>query len=306
MFGSAPGPVVAIVNPTAGAGRGGTPAHDRAAQLAAFAAGGSATVEVRVTSGVGNARELAHAAAARGASTVIACGGDGTVNEVASALAFRNVTLAVIPAGSGNGLARDLGIPLDAKAAFDTALSGTDRLIDGGELDGRLFFNVAGIGLDAQVAQRFAHMRESGGGLWRYVRAAVHEARRFEPQPMTLRVAERTWSIRPLILAFANTRQYGNGALIAPRAAPDDGALDLVVVGSRSIWSVVMGVPALFSGRLADQPGVTMEQVTGVEVESPRPLLCHVDGEPHQAGTTVSVRVRPGALRVRVPGRVSL
>ena len=306
MSGSAPGPMVAIVNPTAGMGRGGFPSRDRAEQLAAFAAGRGATVEVIVTLGAGHARELAQRAAAHGASTIIACGGDGTVNEVASALAFRDVTLAVIPAGSGNGLARDLGIPLDAKAAFDTAVSGTDRLIDGGELDGRLFFNVAGIGLDAHVAHKFARMRGTGRGLWRYMRAAAHEARRFEPQAMTLRVAEREWSSRPLILAFANTRQYGNGALIAPRAAPDDGALDLVVVGSRSMWSVVRGVPALFSGRLADQPGVTMEQVTGVEVESPQPRLCHVDGEPHQAGTTVSVHVRPGALRVRVPGRGSL
>ena len=306
MSGSASGPVVAIINPTAGMGRGGFPGRDRAGQVAAFAARRGATVEVWVTTGVGHAHALARTAAAHGAATVIACGGDGTVNEVASALAFQDVTLAVIPAGSGNGLARDLGIPLDPKAAFETAVSGTDRLIDGGELDGRPFFNVAGIGLDAEVAHRFAHMRGTGRGLWRYVRAAAREARRFEPQAMTLRVAGRAWSIRPLILAFANTRQYGNGALIAPRAAPDDGALDLVVVGSRSMWSVARGVPALFSGRLGDQPGVTMEQVRGADVESPHPLLCHVDGEPHQDGTTVSVRVCPGALRVRVPGRVSL
>lgn len=305
MNGTGLGPMVAIVNPTAGTGRGGFPGRERAEQLAAFAVGRGAMVEVIVTNRVGHARELAHAAALRGASTVIACGGDGTVNEVASALAFRDVTLAVIPAGSGNGLARDLGIPLDAKAAFETALSGVDRRIDAGELADRLFFNVAGIGLDAQVAYRFAELRGTGG-LWRYVRAAVHEVRRYEPQPLTLRVGDRVWSVRPLILALANTRQYGNGALIAPRAAPDDGALDLVVVGPRSIWSVARGVPALFSGRLGDQPGVTMEQVSSVQIEGPHPLRCHVDGEPHQAGTTVSVRVRPGALRVRVPGRVSL
>jgi diacylglycerol kinase (ATP) len=306
MSGSGSGPVVAIVNPTAGTGRGGFPGRERAEQLAAFAAGRGATVEVIVTTGVGHARELAHAAAGRGAATIIACGGDGTVNEVASALVFRDVTLGVIPAGSGNGLARDLGIPLDAKSAFETAVSGTNRVIDAGELDGRLFFNVSGIGLDAEVAHRFAQMRGAGRGLWRYVRAAAHEARRFEPQPLTLRVGDHVRSLSPLILAFANTRQYGNGALIAPRAAPDDGALDVVVVGARSMWSVARGVPALFSGRLGDRPGVTMEQVTSAEVKSPQALLCHVDGEPHQAGTTVAIRVRPAALRVRVPGRVPL
>lgn len=305
MSRSASGPIVAIVNPTAGRGRGRGGSRDRAAQLTAFAAACGAQVDVKVTGGTGHARDLAREAAEDGASIVIACGGDGTVNEVASALAFRDVALAVIPAGSGNGLARDLGIPLDAKAAFETALSGVDRRIDAGELAGRLFFNVAGIGLDALVAHRFAEIRGTGG-LWRYVRAAVHEVRRYEPQPLTLRVGDRAWSVRPLILAFANTRQYGNGALIAPRAEPDDGALDLIVVGARSTWSVARGVPALFSGRLGDQPGVTMEQVSAVEVEGPHALLCHVDGEPHHAGTAVSVRVRPGALRVRVPGRVSL
>jgi diacylglycerol kinase family enzyme len=80
---------------------------------------------------------------------LVACGGDGTVNEVASALAFRDATLAIIPSGSGNGLARELRIPLDPDRAFDVAFGGRERRIDAGELDHRLFFNIAGIGLDA-------------------------------------------------------------------------------------------------------------------------------------------------------------
>src|SRR4051812_44329184 len=94
-------------------------------------------VDVCVTTHAGHARELAEAALQRGADTIIAWGGDGTVNEVASALAFRPVTLAIIPSGSGNGLARELDVPLDATRAFGVALEGRDRVIDAGELDGR-------------------------------------------------------------------------------------------------------------------------------------------------------------------------
>ena len=96
------------------------------------------------------------AALSRGATMCVAWGGDGTVNEVASALAFTPVALAIVPSGSGNGLARELGVPLDAVSALTVAIDGRDRIIDAGEIEGRLFFNIAGLGLDARIAHRFA------------------------------------------------------------------------------------------------------------------------------------------------------
>src|SRR5262245_20218832 len=100
--------------------------------------------EVFLTERGGHARELATGALERGATVVVAWGGDGTVNEVAAALAFRHAALGVVPSGSGNGLARELGIPTDPAAALTIALAGRLRVIDCGELDGRLFVNVAG------------------------------------------------------------------------------------------------------------------------------------------------------------------
>ena len=106
--------------------------------------------------------------------------------------------------------------------------------------------------------------------------------------------------MRALLVAIANGRQYGNGALIAPDARIDDGLLDVTVVDDRSPWAVMRHAPKLFRGRLADVPGVTMSVATRVEIASTEPLIYHVDGEPCEGGSSVSARIRPGALRVRV------
>jgi diacylglycerol kinase (ATP) len=233
---------------------------------------------------------------------VLAWGGDGTMNEIASVLAFRPATtLAVIPSGSGNGLARELGIPLDARAAFDVAFDGRDRIMDAGELDARLFFNVAGVGLDAQVALEFAAGGLVRRGLSRYVTITATKLFTFQPDEQTVIADGEVLRTRALLIAIANARQYGNGALIAPRARIDDGRLDVVIVASRSPWRTLLQVPKLFSGRLAEAPGVEMRTAIEVEVTSARPVVYHVDGEPFVGGASIRARVRPKALRVRAP-----
>ena len=295
--------VTVVVNPTAGVGAGGVGARARAEQAAALALAHGSAVEVVVTTQGGHARELARAAARHGARMVVAWGGDGTVNEVASSLAGSDTVLAVVPAGSGNGLARELNLPMDPRLAFEAAMAGVDRRIDLGSLDGRVFVNVAGVGLDARVAQRFAEIGRDRRGLVRYVRAAVREVALFQPDHLTIEVGGGRHDVRPLIIAFANGRQYGNGAMVAPGARIDDGLLHVVVVTSRSTWRILRGVPALFSGRLDVHPGVTTHAVVEAQVTGVGPLLCHVDGEPHMGGSRVEVRILPGALTVRVPAR---
>ena len=129
--------MLVVVNPTAGLGSVGGGARARAELAAALAVAHGSAVEVVVTTQAGHARELASSAARRGARMVVAWGGDGTVNEVASSLAGSDTVLAVVPAGSGNGLARELNVPLDPRLAFDAAMAGIDRRIDLGSLDGR-------------------------------------------------------------------------------------------------------------------------------------------------------------------------
>jgi YegS/Rv2252/BmrU family lipid kinase len=297
----APRPGVAvIINPISGTGGHPGVARERMAVATGALSRHRIDAGVFVTDHAGHAPSLAREAIANGASLVIAWGGDGTINEVASELAFRDVALGIIPSGSGNGLSRELGIPFHPAAAFDVALAGKERVIDAGELDGRLFFNVAGFGFDARVAHEFA----KGGqrrGFSRYLKIATRELFTFEPHSHTVVADGQTIRTRALLIAFANGRQYGNGALIAPQARLDDGALDVVVVAYRSPLKALVQVPFVFAGRINSLSGVVVQRACDVAVSSTGPVMYHVDGEPFIGGESVRGRVRPRALRVRVP-----
>jgi diacylglycerol kinase (ATP) len=292
--------VAIIVNPISGTGGRPEVARRRAELAASLVSAMGLDAEVFLTERGGHARELAVGALQRGATIVVAWGGDGTVNEVACALAFRNAELAVVPSGSGNGLARELGIPADPSAALAVALGDHSRVIDCGELDGRLFVNVAGIGLDAQVAHQFAARGLARRGLARYVQITARELFRYEPADYTIVAGRHVIRQRALLVAVANARQYGNGALIAPQARLDDGKLDVVVVGARPVWRTLVQVPWLFTGRIARVPGVSMLAAPEIAISSNRRVSCHVDGEPFLGGVSVHARIRPLALRVKV------
>ena len=295
--------IAVIINPISGTGRRPDEARRRAELAASLIERRGLEAEVFLTERGGHARELAHTAVARGASMCIAWGGDGTINEVASSLAFSNVALAVVPSGSGNGLARELAIPLNPAAAFEVALGGRDQVIDAGEIEGRLFFNVAGLGFEARVAHQFAATGHARRGFARYISIAMRELIRFVPDQYTISANGTQLETRALFIAIANSRQYGNGATIAPGARIDDGALDVVVVGERSPWSAIAQMPMLFSGKVDRLPGVTIIPTADVEISAHHDMIYHVDGEPALAGRSVHARVHPGVLRVRVPAR---
>jgi YegS/Rv2252/BmrU family lipid kinase len=292
-------PVVAIINPTAGPSRSADSRQLTERARRAFAEAGL-TGETVFTERAGHARELATEFVRRGFSPIIAWGGDGTVNEVASALAFQDAVLGIVPTGSGNGLARELGLSRHPERAITMVAEGVDRTIDVGELGGRLFVNLAGIGLDASVAHLFNHL--AGRGLIRYVRATLSTVFGYVAGSYTLTAAEEAFEECAMIVVLANGRQYGNGALIAPHARLDDGLLDLVVVGPRSPLGVLRDVRRLFNGTIDRAPDVHMRTASRVTISASEPILFHVDGEVVQGSNTLTATVYPGALRVRVPG----
>jgi len=294
-------PLAVIINPISGTGGRLEVARDRAERAAALVARRGLNAQVYLSERPGHARELTAGALDRGATTVVAWGGDGTVNEVGSVLAHRHATLAIIPSGSGNGLARELGIPLDADRAFEVAFDGRERRIDAGELDHRLFFNIAGIGLDARVAHRFASNGLARRGFFRYAEIAAQELFRRERGYHTVVTDGASVRVEALLIAIANGRQYGNGAVIAPAARLDDGRLDVVVIARRSPIAALVQAPRLFMGQIARVSGVTSVSATDIEVTAAHPVAYHVDGEPFAGGTTLVARPHPGALRVMVP-----
>jgi diacylglycerol kinase (ATP) len=296
-------PVAVIINPISGTGRRPDEARRRAELAASLLDARGLDAEIFVTERAKHAHDLAKTAIARGASMCIAWGGDGTINEVASALAFSPVALAIVPSGSGNGLARELAIPLQPGGAFDVALNGREQLIDAGEIEGRLFFNIAGLGFDGRVAHEFAAQGHDRRGFARYITIALRELVRFVPDTYTITANGKTVETRALFIAIANSRQYGNGATIAPGARIDDGELDVVIVGERSPWSAMAQMPLLFAGKVDRLPGVTIIPTAQVEIRSAHEMVYHVDGEPAIAGTSVQARVHAAALRVRVPAR---
>jgi diacylglycerol kinase (ATP) len=256
---------------------------------------------VFITERPGHARELALAALARGISTIVAWGGDGTMNEIATAIAFTDAALALVPSGSGNGLARELGIPFHVPAALEVAFDGRERTIDAGEIQERLFFNVAGVGLDARVAHRFAVDGLQKRGFSRYIAIALRELAAYQPDALGITTGSSTVTMQSLLVAIANGRQYGNGAVIAPQARLDDGLLDVVIIARRSLIRACLELPFVFTGAIDRLAGVTMQKTESVQIASPYPLVYHIDGEPIAGTLTFSAKVRPRALKVKVP-----
>ena len=292
--------ITIIINPLSGARGRRNLGGQRAALAKRLLALHQLDGRIFITEYPGHALALAREAVAAGASLVCAWGGDGTLNEIGSALVHTNIPLGVIPAGSGNGFARELGLFSDAEKAFAVALTGRDRLIDAGELAGRLFFNIAGIGLDAHIAALFNTRAPHRRGFWRYVLLGWRELMTYRAGSYRLDLDGERLEKEALMVVLANLRQYGNGAYIAPQAEPDDGRLDLVVVEARSPTSAFLLTPRLFAQTLHRARGILTRRVSHVTVSSDSPLLCHVDGETFEAGLEVTAVVRPKALKVRV------
>ena len=290
-----------IINPIAGRARRDGNARRVELARAALASCGEA-VSIAVSEKRGHVRELTQDALRAGSRFVMVWGGDGTVNEAGSVLMGTAVPLAIIPAGSGNGLARELGVPLQPDAAIAAALRATPRAIDAGELNGRPFFNIAGVGFDAHIASRFDRARRRG--LVTYVRVSARELLTY--RSMTYRIdcgcgagePSAAFSQKALLVTIANSRQFGNGARIAPFARIDDGRLDLVMYEESSRFATLFALPRLFMGGIERVRGMTMRQIDRARIESDVPMAVHVDGEPAEGGTSLEIRVLPKALNV--------
>jgi YegS/Rv2252/BmrU family lipid kinase len=296
-----------IINPIAGAGRTGKigPCVDLARTLLGAH---DYDTDIRVTAGPTDAHTFAKSAVADKVSMVVVWGGDGTVNGAAAGVAGTGIPLAIIPGGSGNGLARDLQIPFDPVQAMTVAATGQTRRIDAGDLNGHLFFNVAGIGLDARIAGRLAtkgHRR----GLMGYVLATVSELRSYESSAYSISelydadghaiggdLVDRT----AMFIALANSRQYGSGAQIAPKALLDDGLIEIVIVEPMPALQILRQLPALFGGRLAEGPGILMRSAAAMQISSANDIAFHADGEPRTSRDGVRLRTRREVLVVKV------
>ena len=292
--------VVAVINPLSGAGLDRRAADTRTALVREVLARHRLTPTVHLTERGGHARELAAEAAANDADLVIVWGGDGTVNEAGSALVGSRTALALVPAGSGNGLAASLCVPRDSRAALEHLIAAPVRTIDVGFLGDRPFFNIAGIGLDAHIATEFNRRSRGRRGKWPYVTIGVREGLRYRALDYELELDGHPSTATALLIAFANGAEYGMGACLSPGAELDDGLLEATVVEDRSALARFVDARHLALRSIARAPKVRCARIRrGSVSRAAGPMLYHVDGEPGIAHERLEVRIERAALRVK-------
>lgn len=235
-------------------------------------------VEFAFTQFHGHASQLASDAATSGFDMVIAAGGDGTVNEVVQGLIGKSIPMGIIPLGSGNGLAREMGIPMNISKSAHTLISGNKKQIDICRINNQHFLCTSGIGLDAQIADKMAKAKSRG--FIRYIKLTIKESIGFNPFKIKMKVDEFWIEKNVFLVTFANARQFGNNAFIAPKANISDGLIDVVVVNPfPKIWLPVFGI-GLFLSIIHKLPFVEYYKAKKINIEYSESNVYHFDGEP--------------------------
>lgn len=257
--------------------------------------------EILFSKDVGHATRLAKEA--EGYDMVVAVGGDGTVNEVATGLVGTDKVMGIIPCGSGNGLARFLCIPMDITKAIIALNTAKIEAIDAATLNGQWFFNMAGLGFDAHIAEIFSH--DTARGFWTYAKSALKEFLQYKPEQYTIHIDDVAYEREAFMLSFANSSQYGNNAHVSPHASVQDGLIDVCVIKPIPVARFPEMVLRMF-GKTADKSKY-VEIIRGrhIVVDVKKRSAVHLDGEPRTVKTKVDIQVQPGVLKMMVGDKYS-
>ncbi|MGF7082419.1 diacylglycerol kinase (ATP) [Mucilaginibacter sp. UYCu711] len=249
------------------------------------------------TKGVSHASEVA-AGAIDNYDMIVAVGGDGTVNEIASALVGSKAVLGIVPCGSGNGLSRFLGIPMDIKQAIENLNNGTEALIDSAQVNGKAFFNMAGMGFDAHIAEVFATGKKRG--FITYIKSSLQEVLNYKPQTYHIEVDDSMYERKAFMLSFANSSQYGNNAHISPKASVQDGLIDVCVIKPFPLYRFIELGIRMFTKTTNGSRYVEIIRGKHIVVKRDSAGPVHLDGEPETAGKAIEINVLPNSLKVIV------
>jgi YegS/Rv2252/BmrU family lipid kinase len=260
--------------------------------------------EIFYTQYAGHASLLTRQLLDKGADYIIAAGGDGTVNEIARTMVHTSSTLGIIPIGSGNGLARDLGIPMDMKKAIELIAQAQSITIDYCKANEYIFFCTCGVGFDAMVSERFSGEKKRGS--ISYAKSAITEYLKFKPDVYELILDDGTVvKEKAFLITCANTSQYGNNAYIAPNANIRDGLMDIVMLAPLNSLDVAPLTIQLFTKQIAHNHRFNHYRSPKVTIKRSHPGPMHVDGEPLYAGTEISIETIPAGLQVIAPANAN-
>ena len=258
--------------------------------------------EIRKIEHEGHAKELAKAAVKEKADIVCAIGGDGTVNSIASELINSDTALAIIPAGSGNGLARHLHIPLDIEKALMLINDGNCRKMDYGVVNLIPFFCTCGVGFDAFISQKFASSRIRGP--LAYVEKLLLNGLAFKPELYDIDIVDvqEVHQVRTaFIITCANASQYGNNAYIAPQASVFDGLLDVTILRPFTPLEVPQLAMQLFNGTIDQNSRIETFQCKSMSIHRHKPGVIHFDGDPVDTTADVEFAIVPQGLNCICP-----
>lgn len=285
-----------IINPISGTGK--KAGLEKKVGKAMLAAGYD--LDVRHTTCRGDATRLAAEAVSKGYEVVLAAGGDGTINETAQALCGSDTVFGIIPAGSGNGLARHIGIPISVDAALDVVSRGIVAKCDYGTVNNHPFFCTFGVGFDAAVSHSFA--QQSRRGFLTYLKSALSEYIRYKPDTYTISANGRLLTERAFVVACCNASQYGNNAYIAPKASITDGLLDIIIIHQGSPIDTAMVGMDLFTGYIDSNTLIHSLRAPAAVIYRSNEGPAHIDGEPMMLDDIMDIKCHHHGLNVFIPG----
>ncbi|MCF0192524.1 MAG: diacylglycerol kinase family lipid kinase [Prevotella sp.] len=244
--------------------------------------------QICYTEYAGHAEILAREAAEKKVDVVVAVGGDGTVNEVARGLIGTDTALAIIPCGSGNGLARHLMLPMSPKPALDIINEMEIHRLDYGVVDNHLFLCTCGMGFDAFVAEKFASAGKRG--MATYVEKIYKDGLTYEPETYEIHIDDKEpITQKAWLISCANASQYGNDAYIAPQASMKDGELDIVVMDPLGIKNAVSVNVEMVNKTLDKNQNIHTYKGKRLVVKRQKEGYIHYDGEPAMAPAEVEI-----------------
>lgn len=246
----------------------------------------------------GHATLLAQEAAARGADIVCAIGGDGTVNEVGRGLLGTETAMAILPCGSGNGLARHLMLPMDLKRCLDIINLDTVETLDSGVINGHPFFCTCGMGFDAFISMKFAEAGKRG--LMTYVEQMLREGLSYKPETYEIEDEMGSKTYKAFLISAANASQYGNNAYIAPHASMSDGLLDVIIMQPFSLIEAPQVTLEMLNKTIDKNVNIRTFKARHVHIHRSKPGLIHYDGDPLMSDADVEIEVKPKSIRVVV------
>lgn len=255
---------------------------------------------IEFTSGPGHATDLAKEGSKKNFDIVVAVGGDGTLNEVARGLLNSKTPMGIIPKGSGNGLARHLGISMKMDKALEQLLTGKVVQMDTFRLNGKLSLNVSGIGFDGHIANLFAKKKRRG--FWTYARLVTLHYITYKEFTAKLELEDHAFATHAaFMIAIANASQYGNNARVAPQASITNNSLQTAILKKVPAQRGFRFAYQMFTGKLKTGKDYTCLTMNNGLIKVDQPTAYHVDGEPCGHATEFKIEILPHSLKMITP-----